>query len=77
MKRKMGQRASSANVEPGILRCDAKVKLLDDYVNATEAYLDLLTVLSARIRKVDKAEYWRLHAIADNCRTKSENASGP
>jgi hypothetical protein len=58
----------------GSTGCQKKVILLDEYVKTTEALLDSITVLSARIGKSDKAEYDRLREATEGSRMRSELA---
>jgi len=70
----MSQKATAARTAPLPETCDVKVKLLSEYLIAAEAHLDSLTVLSARIHAVDKAEYVRLEGLTEKCQTESERA---
>src|SRR5580698_2002147 len=54
--------------------CEVKVELVAEFLNTTEAYLDSLSVLSARMGVVEKPEYERLYGIAQENRAKSERA---
>jgi len=57
-----------------IRKCEEKSTLLNKYIEATEVYLDSLSVLSARIGVIDRAEYDRLRQATENYRMKSEQA---
>ena len=67
----MKQAAPEHSGSPG---CQEKAILLDEYVKTTEALLDSITVMSARIGKSDKAEYNRLREATEGYRTQSELA---
>jgi hypothetical protein len=54
--------------------CKEKAKLLQEYVGATEAFLDSLTVLSSRLDTHNPAEYYRFQQSAAACRTKLDQA---
>ncbi len=65
---------TAARIAPLPEVCGVKVKMLSEYLIAAEAHLDSLSVLSARIDAVDKAEYLRLEELAEKYRTESERA---
>jgi hypothetical protein len=54
--------------------CPKKVELLKSYHSATEAYMDSVTVLWAKIGTLNRADYDRIRLATERLRTKSEAA---
>jgi hypothetical protein len=55
-------------------QCKQKARLLQEYIDATEAFLDSLIVLSSRLDAHNPAEYYRFQQNAAACRTKVDEA---